>query len=534
MRKWRIWSSKARISVEFVKNVIFKLHKNQSYFDVHTSAGGCLNEIIDPTGQLTLALLLLENVAMLTLFITCFLSLLSPSESRKQPLQPCEKEVELTATLSESDEAESSSSLSSCTSQREEEAALHHQLVLQKPDYTQKISLKCPICSGESTTSFTWYFLPRGNSPIFKSKNGQISLISPGGKPLTQDMFSGNAIPCFINKTNDLFIPKFNRDVHAGTYYCRNVEDRTHLANFIWYHLDVILPPDSEGLVTSISKVPAHLEGEQKVSQLSDVNVIMKSAGSYLRNDRNSTDYLTPLINITYRVTATPKPSQTCGTFTIRRFKQCYVTIPRNLNSEAKLNVSADMLITYELLRSTFESFYTWVSEENPTVRITQRKAAETRASELGFELFYDDKAEEEPEEGEVESEEYFLSLDVESNQHYYIPCHFTYLKHVNLTGELPRPFDMKNVQIEVTFKIPCPEVDHMDIINLALASKDTKALKQTILGYEEKRYMKLERVAIRGTKNLELLCGGEGDTFNYNCSDKENQTILWKQERGE
>ena len=458
--------------------------------------------------------------------------LLSPIEGRRQPLQVCGDDVELAAGSS-SNKAATSEGLSTCIAQREEEAAIHHQLVLQKPEYNQKVSLKCPLCPGELSSSFVWYFIPRGPSPIFESSKGSVSLISPGGKPLTQDLFSGTAIPCLINRTYDLYIPNFNREVHVGTYYCRNVEESSHLANFIWYHVDVVLPADSEGRSSSIPDIPTNLEGVQKVSHFNDVKVIMKTVGSFLRNHRNFTDFETPVLSITSRVTATPTPSRTCGSFSLQRFKQCFVRLPRTLSQQAREHASPVMVITYDLLRALFGSFYTWLEEENPTVRITQRKAAETRAEELGFELFYEGKAEEEPEEGQTESEEDFLNMDEGQMQYYYIPCHFTFLQHVNLSGELPRPFDIKNLMLEVAFQVPCPEVDYMDIVNLALASKDTKALKKTILGYEDKRYMKLEKVAIVGSKDFEILCGGEGDTLNYNCSDRENQTILWKHEKG-
>ncbi len=71
-----------------------------------------------------------------------------------------------------------------------------------------------------------------------------------------------------------------------------------------------------------------------------------------------------------------------------------------------------------------------------------------------------------------------------------------------------------------------------MDIVNLAL-SGDISSMKTQILGYEEKRYMKIEKVTIEGTQNFELNCGGEGDETDYNCTSLNNITILWKQPKG-
>ncbi|KAH9283475.1 hypothetical protein ECG_03784 [Echinococcus granulosus] len=460
------------------------------------------------------------------------LLLIASIGAARQPLQLCEGEA-LLATSSSND-ATSSSGLATCTTQREEEAALRHHLMLQRPNYNQKVTLKCPICPGESTSSFVWYFLPRGTSAIFTSISGYVSFIQPGGMPLSRDQFSGGAIPCLINSTNELFIPNFNRDLHVGTYYCRNVEDSRHIANWIWYHLDVVLPPETEGLTEVIQSIPVSLQGVHKVPHLKDMDVIMENAGAALKAAGDFKDYSTPLISITSRLIPTVKPMQTCGTFNLKRFRRCYVTIPRVIATDARSSVSSEMLLTYELLRTTFASFYTWMDEEDPVTRRKQREAAEMRASELGFELFYEGKKEVvRKEEMKVETEEDFSKMIREENKRYYIPCHFTYLEHVNLTKELPRPFGMRNLHVNLSFEVPCPEIDYMDIVNLVLATKDTQAMKRELLGYEEKRFMKLQKVAIEGSMNFDLLCGTEIDTITYNCSDLTNFTILWKQPKG-
>ncbi|KAL5109896.1 hypothetical protein TcWFU_002074 [Taenia crassiceps] len=411
--------------------------------------------------------------------------------------------------------------------------------MLQRPDYNQKVTLKCPLCPGEWTSSFVWYFLPRSTSTIFTSVDGRVAFIKPGGVPLSRDQFSGEAIPCLINGTNELFIPNFSSDVHVGTYYCRNIENTHHLANWIWYHLDVILPPDTEGLTKLIQSVPISLQGVHKLPHLKDMDAIMENAGAALKAAKDFEDFSTPLISITSRLIKTAKPMQTCGVFNLKRFRRCYVTIPRVLASDVRDSVSAEMLITYELLRSTFASFYTWMDERDPVTRRKQRKAAEIRASELGFELFYEGKEEavrneeEEKEEMKVETEGGILKTIEEENKLYFIPCHFTYLKHVNLTRELPRPFGTKNLHVNISFEVSCPEIDYMDIINLVLATKDTQTMKREILGYEEKRFMKLQKVTIEGTVNFDILCGTESDTISYNCSNPKNLTILWKQPKG-
>lgn len=475
---------------------------------------------------------------MLLVDVICSLQLFASVGRARQPLHLCKREVALAA--GSLNDATSSSGLATCTTQREEEAALRHHLMLQRPDYNQKVTLKCPLCPGESTSSFVWYFLPRSTLAIFTRVSGHVSFIKPGGKPLSRDQFSGEAIPCLINRTNELFIPNFNSDVHVGTYYCRNVEDNHHLANLIWYHLDIILPPETEGLTKLIHPVPVSLRGVHKLSHLRDMNAIMENAGAALKAAKDFEDFSTPLMSITSRLIKTAKPMQTCGTFNLKRFRRCYVTIPRVLASDARDSVSVEMLINYELLRSTFASFYTWMDEEDPVTRRKQREAAEVRASELGFELFYEGKKEvvrnedDRNEEMKMETEGDTSKMIEEENKRYYIPCHFTYLKHVNLTNELPRPFGTKNLHVNVSFEVACPEIDYMDIVNLVLATKDTQTMKREILGYEEKRFMKLQKVAIEGSMNFDILCGTESDTISYNCSDLKNLTILWKQPKGE
>ncbi|VDD82253.1 unnamed protein product [Mesocestoides corti] len=424
--------------------------------------------------------------------------LLAVALARSQPLQVCQ------STTKGND---SSPATTNCLSVRLEEANLKHHAILQKYDYRHRVTIKCSICAGEDHGDFIWYFIPRSMFPVFTTKDGKVGLIPPGGSPLTQDRFTGNTTPCLVNETNDLLIPSFSRNLHVGTYYCRNIQNSDHPANSIWYHVDIVHPPDSRDHSEEFQKLPPRLKSLQRISQISDIDEIMEAVGKALMESQSFTDFKDDVLSVTSRLSKVEKPTQICGRFVMMRYRQCYLTIPKSLSSQTRRVASPDSLLNYELLRTLFSSFYTWVDEANPAIRETQKRAAELNALELGFELYFE-------------------------QDKFFIPCHFTYLQHLRLLVGLPKPFDAKNLYVNMSFDKTCPEVDYVELVNLAL-SGDIKSMKSEILGYEEKRFMKIEKVAIEGTVDFEMICGGEGDVTNYNCSEMANLTILWKQPKG-
>ncbi|KAM7539033.1 hypothetical protein Aperf_G00000049673 [Anoplocephala perfoliata] len=464
---------------------------------------------------------------MIIVYIACVL-VYQLTGAQKVPLKIC-KETE--GSKSKQPEVSESSTALNCFTQREEQASLMHQGMLFQFDYKQKVTIKCPMCPGEDVSFFHWYFIPRSETPLLESIRGRTSLIRHFEKELTEDMFTGSDIPCLMNRTNDLFIPTLNTNVHLGTYTCRYVIDRTHLSNRIWYHLDVMLPPKL--FSDPLTPLPSNLQSVNHVKSSKDVDSIMLEAGEALKSSSQFTDYNSPAMVITSKLTPIANRGQTCGDYTLTQYRRCYVVIPTELESAVRRSLSSEVLLIYEYLTAVFSSFYTWMKAENMNILKSQRSAAETMAAELGFELFYDGKPETKksdlPEERDIDEEESFEP----ENKHYFIPCHYTFFRHFSAEGLFPRPFTIRNLHVNVSFSQPCPEVNYMDIINLALSHKDPKLLKREILGYEEKRFMKLEKVAIDGSLNFEIPCGGEGQTLDYNCSDPDNMSILWKQEGG-
>ncbi|VDO09911.1 unnamed protein product [Rodentolepis nana] len=424
-------------------------------------------------------------------------------------------------------ESSESAGLSTCLNQREELASFMHQGMIFHYEYKQKVTISCPICASDDSKLFRWFFIPRSEAALLEDNRGQAELVRHFEKEIFEDMFTGTDIPCLVNKTLDLYIPKFNPNVHLGTYICRHILDRTHASNRIWYHVDVMQPPHL--FADPLKKLPSSFKTVLSVKSANDVNSIISEAGKYLRDSKDFKNYNSTAIDITSKVIPITNPDQSCGEFTLTQYRRCYVVIPRSIAPEVRKTLPPAIALTYDLLVTIFKSYYTWSEAEDASVLKTQRKAAESLASELGFDLYYDGKPETKesdlPEERIPEDEE----ISLPQNQHLYIPCHYTYFRHFSSEGIIPRPYLLRNLYVNMSFKQPCPEVNYMDIINLALSTKDTKTLKQELLGYEEKRYMKVEKVAIDQTENYEIVCGGDGETSINNCTDPANMTIMWK-----
>ncbi|VDL61960.1 unnamed protein product [Hymenolepis diminuta] len=463
---------------------------------------------------------------MILAFIICLL-LDQLVVSQKIPLKFCVS-TEPKDLKPETFESSESAGLSTCLNQREEQATYMHQGMLFHYAYKQKVTIRCPICSNDDSSLFRWFFIPRSEAPLLENNKGEASLIRHFEKELFEDMFTGTDIPCLVNKTQDLYIPNFNPSVHLGTYICRHVLDKAHPSNRIWYHVDVMLPPNL--FADPLKKLPANLRAVHQVKSADDINSIMLEAGELLRESPDFKDYNSTAIDITSKLIPISNPGQSCGDYNLTQYRRCYVVIPSSLDPETRKTLTSDILLNYDFLITIFKSYYTWMDAENANVMKTQRNAAETTTSELGFDLFYDGKPEtkksELPEERNVDEEE----VPLPPNKHYYIPCHYTYFRHFSVGGIIPRPFMLRNLYVNISFKQPCPEVNYMEIINLALSTKDVRTLKQELLGYEEKRYMKLEKVALDGSENFEIICGGEGQNIDNNCTDPTNMTIMWKQ----
>nr|CDS26418.1 conserved hypothetical protein [Hymenolepis microstoma] len=424
-------------------------------------------------------------------------------------------------------ESSESAGLSTCLNQREELASYMHQGMIFHYDYKQKITITCPICSSDDSKLFRWFFIPRSEAPLLEYNRGQVGLVRHFEKELFEDMFTGTDIPCLVNRTLDLFIPKFNPTVHLGTYICRHVLDRTHASNRIWYHVDIIQPPNL--FADPLKKLPSSLKTVLRVKSAKDVNSIISEARKLLRESKDFKNYNSTAMDVTSKIIPISNPDQSCGEYSLTQYRRCYVVIPSSLDPEIRKTLPPAISLTYDFLTTIFKSYYSWMKAEDPGILKTQRRAAEISASELGFDLYYDGKPETQesdlPEERSAEEEEFSLP----QNKHYYIPCHYTYFRHFSSEGIIPRPYMLRNLYVNMSFKQPCPEVNYMEIINLALSTKDSKSLKGELLGYEEKRYMKVEKVAIDQSENYEIVCGGDSQTSVLNCTDPANMTIMWK-----
>nr|VZI52162.1 unnamed protein product [Spirometra erinaceieuropaei] len=329
-----------------------------------------------------------------------------------------------------------------------------------------------------------------------------VDLIPPRGEE-----FGGEGLkrkPCMAPEDGSLIIWEFDPKTCLGTYYCKG-SHQFFLTNRIWYHLDVIMPLDSADISEEVTGLPEELTKPQRVDSVSQIEQIMQHLGEVLMASSAFVDVSSEAMSITSRLTPIPQPNQPCGSFNLTRYRRCFLVIPASMDRGRLEKLPDDVRINYELIRRAFGFLHDWRDIADPAQRETERQNAADKAEELGFHMHMNES-------------------------HIFLPCHYTYLKHLKLTPGVPKPYHVKNLYASVQFELPCPELDPLEIINMAIAG-DIQAMKSEILGFEDIRYMKTEKVVVENTERYELLCGGEFEEITFRCDSMQTAEIMWKYE---
>ncbi|VDK87888.1 unnamed protein product [Dibothriocephalus latus] len=394
-----------------------------------------------------------------------------------------------------------------CTTERTEAMLCGHHPVLVSYAYKGSLTLRCFSCPEDGTSNFTWMKVERNDRPIFTMVYGinsslHVDLLSPKGKEYTAE--NSDPKPCLNPEDKSLRIKEFNSKNYLGTYYCKG-GDSYQFELRIWYHLDVIMPLDEVEFSQKISSLPEELMKPQRIDSASQIEQIMEKLGAVLMDSGAFGNVQNEVMSITSRLTPIPKPNQPCGSFNLTRYRRCFLVIPARMDRNSLERLPDDVRINYELVRRAFGFVHDWRDIANPVQRETERQNAAARAEELGFQMQLNET-------------------------HIFIPCHYTYLRHFKLTPGVPKPYALKNLYASVEFELPCPELDPLEIINMALAG-DIQTMKSEILGFEDIRYMKTEKVVVENTAHYELLCGGEFEETTFKCVCMQTAEIMWKYE---
>ncbi|VDL93663.1 unnamed protein product [Schistocephalus solidus] len=398
-------------------------------------------------------------------------------------------------------------SITTCHSEQVEAMMIGHHPMLVSYDYKGSLYFRCFVCPGDNSKGFIWKKIERSDKPIFTMVYGvnsslHVDLIPPGGKVLLgKDL---NPKPCIAPEDGSLLIYEFDPKIYLGTYYYRG--DRNfRFNNKIWYHLDVIMPLKFDKFSEKISALPEELMKTQRIDSLTQIKQIMEYLGVVLMASPAFVDISSEVMSITSRLTPIPQPNQPCGTFNLTLYRRCFVVIPASMDRSSLEKLPDNVRINYDILRRAFGFLHDWRDIADPVQKETERQNAAAKAEELGFRMQLNES-------------------------HIFLPCHYTYLRHFKLTPGVPKPYSVKNLYASVQFELPCPELDPLEIINMALAG-DIQAMKSEILGFEDIRYMKTEKVVVENTENYELTCGGEFEETTFKCDSMQLAEIMWKYE---
>ncbi|CAH8430629.1 unnamed protein product [Schistosoma turkestanicum] len=390
-----------------------------------------------------------------------------------------------------------------CYTQQSDLAEQRHIVKLIRRDENTSLELTCLICPDENSTNFQWFRITRkkyGKTIFTLSDNTfygsrwilDVNLL----EPVVSDVQMND--PCLVNHTNELIYTKFAPMTDSGTYVCRSLHDNDHPSNFIWYHIDYINFYESVSYKLSIPSIHQMNKFATSNYQLTQFqNIVEKEID--LSEDFQDQEF--NLLYITSKSFHNLTDHESCGRIKVRQNRVCYIRIPRSLPTNID-NYPEEIQLIYLILLNGFSEFGQFYDDiDQSDLWETFKQTSESQANDLGFKLFMNET-------------------------YLYIPCQYNFFKQLpNLNGAF-QPLKIFNLHITVTYELSCGQSDAMEIVNLAL-QRDITKMKLKILGFEDVRFMKLEKLAIEHEPLLKLDCHL---TEDYKCDNPNNDyPIIWR-----
>ncbi|KAF7257497.1 hypothetical protein EG68_05482 [Paragonimus skrjabini miyazakii] len=391
--------------------------------------------------------------------------------------------------------------LRACEVRTVDMALKHHVAILVPFASVTPLDLACQICTLDNSSDLEWIWAGRNKvGPLFV-------LQSPGNWILNWSLFEPVSTqsnseyiktPCLYRKSFTLHFEQLNASEHLGTYVCTDRAKPDAPTNQIWYHVDTISPyePTLDEL-----DLPSKYDLYSKVETLSQMQSLQKTIDTDLAAYQEYDNFYHEPFYLTSLVFNNLPKAAPCGTHTIRAYRSCFVRIQpdsiydmRTFTEEAKL--------IYTALLYAFDFLVGHHQYDDRVRNAVMRSAAMRRAAELGF----------------------YANLNLTD---IYVPCQYTLFYHLpKLEGF--KPLTTRGFYTDMNYDFVCPELDPMDLINLAL-ERDVTKMQVQILGIEDVRYMKIEKVTIEGSQLMQLTCNLNRPV---NCSG-ERKDVIWKTESG-
>ncbi|TGZ59355.1 hypothetical protein CRM22_009132 [Opisthorchis felineus] len=390
----------------------------------------------------------------------------------------------------------------SCLIRRAEMATKQHVGILVAYGSNETLELECQVCSGERLSRFKWFKVSRSKpgKPIILVQDRLDNKHWVLDKSVLEEVVSEPVgpkkyNPCLWRKTNTLHFDDFQVPQDLGTYVCMNTRSPTHAVNNIWYHVDTILP---YAKFADPVDLPAKHQMHSTVESLSQIQTLQETLDHDLAALPDFVDMYFDTLHITSRLFNDLPRSTQCGEVPVRSDRACFVRIQPEVVSQLQFADEPNKLI-YNVLRHTFEFLINYQLATENNQRVIRQEAARRKAAELGF---------------------YMQINDTEI----YVPCTYTLFKHLpDLDGTF-NPLGKRGLYSEMVYDFACPELDPMDLINLAL-ERDVTRMKIQILGLTDIRFMKIEKVAVEGKAFLRISCNLDPQA---NCSSWRSDA-LWK-----
>ncbi|KAF8566100.1 hypothetical protein P879_03888 [Paragonimus westermani] len=380
-------------------------------------------------------------------------------------------------------------------------ALKHHLPVLVPFVSVGPLDLACEVCLLDNSSDLEWVWARRNQvGPLFV-------LQSPGNWILNWSLFEPVSTqpdseyvetPCLYGKSFTLHFDQLNAGKHLGTYVCMDRAKPDAPTNQIWYHVDTINPyePTLDQL-----DLPSKYELYSKVETLSQMQSLQKTVDTDLAAYQEYENFYHDPIYLTSLVFNNLPKVASCGTYTIRAYRSCFVRIqPDSIYDMTRFTEEAKLI--YTTLMYAFDFLVSHHQYDDQVRNVAMRSAAKRRSVELGF----------------------YANLNLTD---IYVPCQYTLFYHLpKLKGF--KPLTTRGFYTDMNYDFVCPELDPMDLINLAL-ERDVTKMQVQLLGFDDVRYMKIEKVTIEGSQRIQLTCNLNRPV---DCSEV-HKDVIWKTESG-
>ncbi|VDP88860.1 unnamed protein product [Echinostoma caproni] len=254
---------------------------------------------------------------------------------------------------------------------------------------------------------------------------------------------------------------------------------------------------NDEVQLVSAKRVHADVESVKQIREL------QKEIEFDLENLR---DYQTEIhgpLTITYRLHDNIPSDSLCGSIRVRLDRTCFVRINPDIQTQMHYE-DEEAKFNYLILRKAFDFLESWRSVVLSSEMKSRLQLARSQSRDLGFPLFEND-------------------TDI------YLPCRFSLFQQLFTLDNKFLPLQKRGAFVIVDYHIKCPELDPMELINMAL-ERDVGKMKAAILGVDDTRYMKLENVVMEDTKEVRLSCRlTRSIDCRYNM-----KPVLWRSTAGQ